>query len=310
MFTISCDGDIVATTDTKLYVGCDLRKNVERCLREITKSVDTPVLAYSGGLDSAYVLRVMVDMGIHKSIRIAHGVFTSNGNILNYDSSRGIRYAEALGVDVDVVELNLTDDVIDEIDDLADNAMPPAISPATIVQEYWRRRIDGTIIKADCCPGISGPVIQDRFKFNRSMFLHTLPDSNSVDIFAWDEEILSAFMNERYVRTPPIDIEPFGEIHGNPYNVTLWSSRLQKWLTYLNDFPDLQQIFGKFPTVRKDRENLALVDYMDRRKKHHDEGGYISIRGERLDEGSAERMLAWNNEVIMSHRIFRKSIFI
>jgi hypothetical protein len=248
-------------------------------------------------------------MGIHNSIRIAHGVFTSNGNILNYDSHRAIRYAETLGVDVDVVELKLTDNVIDEIDDLAD-AIMPEINPGSILQEYWRRKIDGTVIKADCCPGVSGPVIQDRFKFYRHMFIHTLPDSNSVDIFAWDEEILSAFMNERYIHTPPIDIEPFGEIHGNPYNAILWSVRLQKWLTYLNDFPDLQQIFGKFPTVRKDRENLALVDFMDRRRKYHDDSGYITMRGERLDEDSAERMLAWNNEVIMSHRIFRKFIFI
>ncbi|MBF83960.1 MAG: hypothetical protein CL489_05725 [Acidobacteria bacterium] len=303
-FNYALDSKGVATvqTDQKMYVGTNPEYHVKRCLTEISETIDNPILAYSGGMDSGFVLRCLADLKLDK-IKVYHGIFTSNGKILAPDSERALDYARYLGFDPKIVELKLDRHAINKAYDIVDN-YGIMRNEITLLQEVWIRSIDGVVIKSvntfgGGFGGHGSPEQTDRYLMQQAKFIHYLSDSNAIDLFDWDVDVFCSMISKFFVESSNINFSPFpkGEKYHNPMNPYTFNESLFKWLIYLNCYPDMKEIFFKFPTAVRDRSNKILYDFLnDIRDKivnlpNDQEYSFINVRDVELNENTASEVL-------------------
>lgn len=277
-----------AYTDQNFYVGSNPAREVKRALKEIAETVDNPILAYSGGMDSGFVLRCLADLKENEGF---DKIDVYIGNFQSKDLKRAIRYAHTLNIDPKVIPFNGDDKDLEICYHISDNYLIK--EPVSIFQEAWRRRIDGTIVKSVCCFGENVfPKAMDRYRMTCHKFIHHLPGGNSVDVFDWDLHTFSSMISPFLIKRSNIDVSPFGHMKNlyNPFNPHSYNSSLFKYLIYLNEYPDLFQIFFKFPTIymKKYQDNQPLMEFIEYQKKRDVdyEFGWINVNGVDLTESN------------------------
>lgn len=285
--------DGIACKLERLYMGSNLKYHTKRCLEEIAESVDNPVLAYSGGLDSGYVLRCLADSNIDK-IKVYHGRFKNNGITMAKDSDRAIRYANSLGIEPKIVDMELTSKLLEDATEFGEKQN--FTSPIAIIQETWRQKIDGTALTSHSIFGENThPDNPDRYRLIEcaDRFCPLITGSESVDVFSWDLDIICAGLTPTFVYRKPIDISPFDpNLHyGNPFNPASFSSSLPKWIQFVSDYPDLMQIFFKFPTFHKGENNPALNEFIDHFRRKPKIEYFHEVGGKILNEQTAHLII-------------------
>lgn len=286
----------------KPYMGSNTDQHVKRVLMEIADTHDNPILAYSGGMDSGFVLRCLADLrkeGFDK-IDVYYGTFYSSNKRTVKDKERAFNFAHRLGIEVKNIDLHIDKSVIDESIDLAEKYR--FSSPVSIVQEVWRRRIDATVIKADPCLGGTslgkGQVVVNRYRTINHKFIDLLDDTNTVEIYHWDIDIFSSLITNFYVHRKTIDMEPLQrqitrDIFANPFNPFNFNASFFKWMIYLERYPDMMEIFFKFPTFVLDTENKEMVSLYELCESFLEEeySGYIHYNGIPMIGPEARRII-------------------
>jgi hypothetical protein len=290
--------DGIACKLERLYMGSNLKYHTKRCLVEIADSVDNPILAYSGGMDSGYVLRCLSDLkysgfNIDK-IKVYHGRFQNNGVTMAKDSDRAIQYARSLGIEPKIVDMELTSHLLEEA--TAFGEKNHWVSPIAIIQETWRQKIDGTVITSHSIFGENThPDNPDRYRLIEcaDRFCPRITGSKSVDVFSWDLDVICAGLTSTFVYRKPIDISPFDpSLHyGNPFNPASFSSSLAKWIQYITDYPDMMEIFFKFPTFNKSGNNPALNEFIDYFRNKPKIEYFHEVSGKILNEKTASSII-------------------
>lgn len=266
-----------------------LRIEVKRALRSVLK--ERAIFGYSGGLDSSFVLcclRELVTGGRvdPSKFQVKKMLPTINGISVQRDHERAIRFANSLGFHVAVEKVELTEKIQDYAD-FGDKHLIPCI--VSITQEVWRQSQDLPVIKAANHPGMSvnwlvpfSVLPRDSSHYidgsigsmqhSEKLMHHEL--SPTIDIFEYDERVYSAFLSPFYMSYRDIDQTPFTEDEkslGNPFSVSVTNSMLFKWIRMLNCYPEMQQIYFKFPTFEnggKNKEISKLRKYLlDRYKE-------------------------------------------
>lgn len=293
-----------AYTDRKFYVGRNPAKEVKRALKEIAESVHKPVLAYSGGMDSGFVLRCLADLKQNENfdkIPVYIGDFRSK------DMDRAVKYAADIGIELNVVGFRAsTKDLMFDMDiayHISDTYLIK--DPISIFQECFRRKLDATVIKSVCIFGENVfPKIMDRYRMTCHKFIHHLPGSNTVDVFDWDIDTFCSMITPFLIQRANIDVSPFSEKElenlYNPYNPYSYNSSLFKYMTYLSEYPDLFQIFFKFPTIRKQHYTPEMLEFMEYQKQRDVdyEFGWININGIDLEESNVRKLIDDPNNLL------------
>ena len=290
--------DGIACTIDSLAVGSNLKYHTKRCLVEIADSVDNPILAYSGGMDSGYVLRCLTDLkysgfNIDK-IKVYHGRFQNNGVTMAKDSDRAIQYARSLGIEPKIVDMELNSEVFEKAAAFGDKHN--FTSPIGLVQEIWRQSIDGNVIMSS---GIFGENTHsdnpDRYCLTTAIerFCSLVPGSDSIDIFSWDSNIINSTITPTFVYKREINLSPFDmSLHyGNPFSPFSFNTSMPKWIQYITDYPDMMEIFFKFPTFNKSGNNPELIEFIDYHKSKPVEPLYHKVGGKILNEKTASSII-------------------
>lgn len=287
-----------AYTDRKFYVGLNPAKEVKRALKEIADSVDKPVLAYSGGMDSGFVLRCLADLKQNENF---DKIPVYIGNFRSKDMKRALKYAADLGIELNVVGFKADKRDMDMAYHISDTYLIK--EPVSIFQECWRRRLDATVIKSVCIFGENVfPKVMDRYRMTCHKFIHHLPGSNTVDVFDWDIDTFCSMITPFLIQRTNIDVSPFGELKKlyNPFNPYSYNSSLFKYMAYMSEYPDLFQIFFKFPTMQRRHYTPEILEFMEYQKQRDVdyEFGWININGIDLEESNVRKLIDDPNDLL------------
>lgn len=257
---------LVMTSDDQ-----SLRTEVKRVLREILQ--ERVIVGYSGGMDASFLLCCLRDLVTGGKVdpskfQVRKMLPTITGIPVQRDHERGIRFAKSLGFDVAVEKVELTEKVQDYAD-FGDRYLIACL--VSITQEVWRQSQDYPVIKAANHPGMSvhwtDESLTDKGSMQHSEKLMHHRMSPSIDVFDYDERIYSAFLSPLYMNHRNIDQGPFTEQEkslGNPFSVRVTNSMLFKWIRMLNCYPEMQQVYYKFPTF----ENGGKSNEISKLRKH------------------------------------------
>ena len=210
-----------------------LKDEVKRGLLEMVDTYDKLSLAYSGGLDSGFVLCCLCDLieqGKLKkdTIDIFMGVFYtktfpySDTCGLQAGLFRAIRFANSLGIDPRLVEIEFDNlNVYNEIKDqqfkwaeIYNSILRKDAAYAAALQNYLCSMQDSTVIRGGALNLINGSSNgQFHLHGNRTSDLlvgpeqikHYHPDCNQVQIFLWDNKIFSCFCSPFNFKKRDID---------------------------------------------------------------------------------------------------------
>ena len=289
--------------DELLYVGgtaTNLVKQVKRCLHEISESHNKIYLAYSGGMDSAFTLRVLSETKIDNIIP-CYGVFNSNGVSTGCkDTDRAMRYANKLGYEPKVVPIEIDKKVIDEAWEITEKY--DITCHVTAIREVWRLRFDEHFIMSDSSfcdlSTWSGPHKEkDRFHITNSNFL---PLENATDVFGMDRDVFCSFISPFFLKRAKIDLSPFDDsVHyGYPFKPSGFDAKLWKWLLYLEAYPDIAEVFFKFPTMYNDESNRPYSEFINFQRKINQEKsfGWFRVKGTELNENTFSDLII-NEEI-------------
>ena len=248
-----------------------LKEEVKRGLLEMADTYDKLSLAYSGGSDSGFILCCLHDLikeGKLKkdTIEVFQGVFIINDEP-QYDMNRAIKFANSLGIDPKIVEINLDKDtdvwtsiwneasksnekygglyvVEDDMFAVTLQNYVAGIQDGMVIRDSWGNipvrnlQIHG----GDDTPGIT---LQMMYQYD--------PDKNFVEMYAWNNKILSCTISPYGLKKRPINCEPFRSPIDLPANVHPLHPKnvdklLSKWVIYLQCYPEMTEIFYKFKT--------------------------------------------------------------
>ena len=248
-----------------------LKEEVKRGLLEMADTNDKLSLAYSGGSDSGFILCCLHDLikeGKLKkdTIEVFQGVFIINDEP-QYDMNRAIKFANSLGIDPKIVEINLDKDtdvwtsiwneasksnekygglyvVEDDMFAVTLQNYVAGIQDGMVIRDSWGNipvrnlQIHG----GDDTPGIT---LQMMYQYD--------PDKNFVEMYAWNNKILSCTISPYGLKKRPINCEPFRSPIDLPANVHPLHPKnvdklLSKWVIYLQCYPEMTEIFYKFKT--------------------------------------------------------------
>lgn len=290
------DNPFVAELTQKPWVGNNPKEHVKRALVEISETVDNPMLAYSGGMDSGFVLRCLAELreeGFDK-IDVFYGVAYAE------DQKRALKYARSIGINPMTIDFPITISIMDDVVDLGRKYKVKDMM--SVLQEVWRRRIDATVIKSVCCFGENVFLKnKDRYRITSHKFWQYLPDSNCVDVFDWDIEVFSSMISRYFVERRHINCDPFylnekREPFNNPFNPYSFDASMYKWLMYLDAYPDLAEIFFKFPTTFATNSWERRLIHMARKRlldiPIEYQYGFIEIDGQILTEENANELIS------------------
>ena len=238
-----------------------LKEEVKRGLLEMVDTHNKLSLAYSGGSDSGFILCCLHDLikeGKLKkdTIEVFQGVFIINDEP-QYDMNRAIKFANSLGIDPKIVEINLDNDtdVWTSIWNEASKSNEKYGGLCTLehnlfavtVQNYVSAIQDSMVIRETF-------VDRDRLGVTLQMLYQYDPDKNFVEMYAWDNKILSCTISPYGLKKRPINCVPFRSPIDLPANVHPLHPKnvdklLSKWVIYLQCYPEMTEIFYKFTTL-------------------------------------------------------------
>jgi len=265
-FKITCNYPLWFTSDPY-----KVKEEVKRGLLEMVDVYGKLSLAYSGGTDSGFILccvRDLVEEGKLKkdTIEVFQGVFIIDDEP-QYDMNRAIKFANSLGFDPRIVEINLDKDT-DAWNSIWDYSIKftekhggipipyGEMFPCTLqnyVADIQDRVVIGgakTIAYGDDAE-LQGALRYDGWYISLHMMEHYDPDCNHLDVFTWDNEILSCFISPTKLKKSLINCEPFKnpiemlQHPGHPLQPRYLNNNLHKWIMFVQCYPEMTEILYK-----------------------------------------------------------------
>ena len=265
-----------------------LKDEVKRGLLEMVDTYDKLSLAYSGGLDSGFVLCCLCDLieqGKLKkdTIDIFMGVFYTKtfpySDIYGLQAGlfRAIRFANSLGIDPRLFEIEFDNlNVYNEIKDqqfkwagIYKTILRTDATYAVALQNYVCSMQDSTVIRANdflqMAKSTKDKAADKRFINDTNLLVeaehirHYHPDCNQVQMLSWDNKIFSCMFSPFRMKQRDIDnvLDPRVEMHSGQSSKNM-NDNLAKWMLYLQCYPEMSQIFGKIPTLIRYRDDTAI----------------------------------------------------
>ena len=261
-FSITINHPVWITDD--VYVA---KVEAKRVLLEMVDAYPKLILAYSGGTDSSFILcciRDLVHEGKLKSdtIEIVQGVFTADGIPLTMDRNRATLFARKLGFEPRIYEFDVNERWLEAQNFYYDFCLSGHTAITDIFQTLWASDQDGHVIRTS---GTSNAIWfglnynKDGFRMPTINVLWDLPN-NQVNLSSWDNKVFSSFLTPYRLFAPNIDQSPFEEAEKyestSPTNskfnrdgMSLLEKYLDKWMIYLQCYPEMAEILGKFLTI-------------------------------------------------------------
>ena len=138
---------------------------------------------------------------------------------------------------------------------------------------------------------------QDRFHITNSNFL---PLENATDVFGMDRDVFCSFISPFFLKRAKIDLSPFDDsVHyGYPFKPNGFDGKLWKWLLYLEAYPDMAEVFFKFPTMYNDESNRPYSEFINFQRKINQEKafGWFRVKGTELNENTFSDLII-NKEI-------------
>ena len=253
-----------------------LKEETKRGLLEIVDTYDKLSLAYSGGSDSGFILCCIHDLieeGKLKkdTIEIFQGIFIAD-NRTQADANRATRFANSLGFDPKKIELNLDNtphihnaimrQTFKNIEKCGGLVEERDILYACGIQDYACSLQDSVVIRGRASMSLWGYKTDNRKTYEIStspwnlmpnQLKHYDPDFNEVEVFLWDNKIFSCFISPYKLKRQPIDPEPFLNVFDQPppgpANTRHFNKYMDKWMIYLQCYPQMQMILYKFQSL-------------------------------------------------------------
>ena len=254
-------GEFEVTLNYPLHITDDIfaiREHGKRVLLEMVDTYPKLILAYSGGVDSAFILcciRDLIDEGkiTKNTIEIVQGVYTAGRIVLTSDYERATKFAKSLNLKprISKYDVNRKWDDIEKF--IIDTKLGGLGCTDTSCQYLLAMEQDGVVIQH------RGPGRYTGLSFNNENLIFSnnwcawsIID-NIINFDTWDKEIYSSFitpfkLTSRPINTKPYDIDWPSKAMEKKSIVRI-EKYLYKWMLYIQCYPEMTEIFGKFVTV-------------------------------------------------------------
>jgi len=260
----------------------DAKKEYKRALVEMVDTYSNLILAYSGGMDSSFILCCLRDLIEKKkltkdAIKVVQGTFTIAGKQLSVDRVRATNFAVDLGFTPKIYNVELDDDMQDEIEAFIIDQHHRIYAAA--LQDIWASKQKGTVLQAKWMYHKMRPRCHFRetvdqkelFRTHMDRFTEFLPDSNWINCEKWDAKVFSSLITPFKLNKSNIDLQPFEQVKedglshcsgiavdvqdqilSKPYH-PLHPARIDDYLdriiVYLQCYPEMAKLWCKFPTL-------------------------------------------------------------
>tara|TARA_B100000029_G_scaffold90767_2_gene80628 strand:- start:2329 stop:3282 length:954 start_codon:yes stop_codon:yes gene_type:complete len=245
------------TLNYPLYISDNIFAAKEQGKRVLLEMVDTYpklILGYSGGMDSGFILcciRDLIDEGkiTEDTIEIVQGIFTGGNVILTLDNERTTKFANSLGFNPRIYKY----DINEKWRDCENLILKYKLSgTATVVGSYqilFAMQQDGIIITNQVPPTLKS------FHLRGGLRMCSAFD-NQINFHTWDSDNYSSYitpfrLNMRKINTQPYNMEYSGNyVYYIDYlSINSLEKYLYLWMIYLQCYPKMFEIFGKFGTI-------------------------------------------------------------
>ena len=260
----------------------DAKKEYKRALVEMVDTYFNLILAYSGGMDSAFILcclRDLIEEGklTKDAIKIVQGTFTIAGKQLSTDRVRATNFAVDLGFTPEIYNMELDDDVQNEIENWVTTNGFWDYNVA--LQNIWASKQNGTVIARH--GNLNGDTHVEMFgttNDNPDDVCQTIdfwtsfsPHSNWVDFEKWDAAIYSTLITPYHLNKSTVDVQPFEQVKEDglsycsgvsvdaqdevlsktyhPLHPVRIDKHISRIITFLQCYPEMTRLWGKFPTI-------------------------------------------------------------
>jgi len=267
----------------------DAKKEYKRALVEMVDTYSNLILAYSGGMDSAFILCCLRDLIEEKKltknvIKVVQGTFTIAGKQLSADRVRATNFAADLGFTPEIYNMELDYDVQDEIEVFIIDQHYRIYASA--LQDIWASKQKGTVLQAKTGvkfigvepsrirSGMKPEITVDQkelFRIHKDLFTEFLPDSNWINCEKWDAKVFSSLITPFSLNKSNIDLQPFEQVKKDslshcsgiavdvqdqilsrtyhPLHPIRVEYDLSKIIVYLQCYPEMIKLWCKFPTL-------------------------------------------------------------
>lgn len=238
--------------NSPLYISENIFAAKEHGKRVLLEMVDTYpklILGYSGGMDSSFVLCCIRDLIDERkitedTIEIVQGIFTGGNVILTPDHERATKFANSLGFNPRIYKY----DINEKWKDLEDFILKyKLIGFSTVVGSYqilFAMQQDGIIITNQVPPTLKS------FHLRGGLRMCSAFD-NQINFHTWDSDNYSSYITPFRINRRNINLQPYNISVGHiPYkSINHVEKYLYLWMIYLQCYPKMMEIFGKFTTI-------------------------------------------------------------
>ena len=253
--------DIDITLNYPLYISnniFDLREHGKRVILEMVDTYPKLKLAYSGGMDSGFILCCINDLVNERKIprdriEIFQGIFTASGVILTADFERAIKFANSLGFNLRTEMFDVNDNVI-EIAKYYEGHNYKVLGEAAFhvaCQNILARKQDGIVIENQ---------VPAELSYMKASHIPSVDCSyNTINFTTWDNDIFSSRitpfrLNQRKINYQPYENQDYYDLkscYQTSHSLFTFEKWLGRWMIYLQCYPEMMEILGKFNTIDK-----------------------------------------------------------
>ena len=259
------------TLNHPLYISDNIFAAKEHGKRVLLEMVDLHpklTLAYSGGMDSGFILcciRDLIDEGkiTEDRIEIMQGIFTGGDVILTADNERATKFANSLGFSPRIHKFDIHEKWKEIENFYLDYKVGGRASFAVACQHLIAMEQDSVIIsnRHHTWSGISN---NSCFTLS-SCILHQI--DNMINFRTWDSDSYSSYITPFKINCRKVNMQPYDiaspenkfwkDSSGWDY-VSIFQTRLSlqffeetfpKLMIYLQCYPKMMEILGKFVTI-------------------------------------------------------------
>jgi hypothetical protein len=260
----------------------DAKKEYKRVLVEMADTYSNLILAYSGGMDSAFILcclRDLIEEGklTKDTIKIIQGTFTIAGKQLSVDRIRAANFAVDLGFTPEIYNMELDDNVQNEIENWV--TTHGFWDYTVALQNIWASKQNGTVIARH--GNLNGKTHVEMFgttNDNPDDVCQTIdfwtsfsPHSNWIDFEKWDAAAYSTLITPYHLNKSKVDLQPFEQVKEDgllyysgvsvdaqdevlskvqhPLHPARIDNHISRIITFLQCYPEMTRLWGKFVTI-------------------------------------------------------------
>ena len=251
-------GEFKVTLNHPLYISDNIfaaKEHGKRVLLEMVDIYPKLILAYSGGMDSSFILcciRDLIDEGkiTEDTIEIVQGIFTGNDVILTLDHKRATKFANSLGFSPRIHKFDIHENW-KECENLIKKYK--LSGRANVIESYqtiFAMQQDGIVIRNYVTP------ILNQFRLTTACLSMCSVFDNQINFHTWDSDNYSSYitpfrLNMRKINTQPYNMKYCGDYsyHINYRSINSLEKYLYLYMIYLQCYPEMTEILGKFVTI-------------------------------------------------------------